>query len=250
MQLVILNSPPDGKGFYARDNGGLSIKYSDMNTVREVVKSKEKIMSLDLNVSGTKLVGAGFNGNVYIWDIYNDFAETVINLSKTGIASVAFAPEGRRIIAGDNNGQIKIIDNGVVIRELPGHTGAIEHIKFNHNGTFMATSSKDFSIRLWNFNQLNFPPIVLSDHDWVWSVAFTPNDEQLFAGINSVKDQIERGEAKTDFSIHAWPTKIETMAGILCGELSRNMTQEEWKIHVAEDIDYEATCKNLPVNKQ
>lgn len=239
---------PDGKGFYARDNGGNSIKFSDMNTAREVVKTKEKIMSLDLNVSGTKLVGAGFKGNVYIWDIYNNFEETVVNISKEGLTAAAFAPEGRRVIVGDANGELKIIDNGLVVRELSGHTSAIEHIRFNHNGTFMATSSKDYSVRLWNFNELSFSPIVLSDHDWVWSVAFTPNDQQLIAGINSVKDGFDRGEQKTEFTIHAWPTQIDNMSGILCGEITRNLSREEWKLLVGEGIDYETTCKNLKAN--
>jgi hypothetical protein len=75
-------------------------------------------------------------------------------------------------------------------------------------------------------------------------VAFSPDDEQLIVGINSVKENI----GSTDYPIHAWPTRIETMSGILCGQVERNMSNEEWEIFVGTDIPKEKTCPNLPDN--
>ena len=34
----------------------------------------------------------------------------------------------------------------------------------------------------------------------------------------------------------------------ICNKLSRNMTQDEWKVYVGEDIDYEETCTDNPFN--
>ncbi|HZY83165.1 MAG TPA: hypothetical protein VFE50_26780, partial [Cyclobacteriaceae bacterium] len=141
---------------------------------------------------------------------------------------------------------IRVVNNGIVTRELSGHTSAIEHIKFNFKGNFMATASKDFSIRLWNFKELSQPPMVLSDHDWVWSVAFTPNDDQLMAGINSVKEEI----GKTNQTIHAWPTNIKSMSDKLCTYTKRNMSAEEWALYVGKDLPYLKTCENLPENNK
>ncbi|NBW38420.1 MAG: High-affnity carbon uptake protein Hat/HatR, partial [Cytophagia bacterium] len=59
----------DGKGFFARDNAGNSIKYSDLNTAKEVIKSTEKINGIVLSKDGKKLAGAGNNGTLYVWDI-------------------------------------------------------------------------------------------------------------------------------------------------------------------------------------
>jgi WD40 repeat protein len=143
------------------------------------------------------------------------------------------------------------VDSGLVVRELSGHTSAIEHIKFNFAGTFMATSSKDFSIRLWEYGKPGVPPMVLSDHDWVWGVAFTPNDEQLMAGINSVKEEIATsGDLKSNYTIHAWPTNIRSMSDKLCGYVKRNMTKEEWDLYVSDDLPYAKTCENLPENNK
>jgi WD40 repeat protein len=243
----------DNKGFYARDNSGHSIRYSDLNTAKEVIAVKEKINYLEMSPDGKKLVGAGNEGNLYVWDVTNNYAETVYKIDNAGrgLTAAAFAPNGREIIVGNIAGLIRIITNGLVTRELSGHTSSIEHIKFNFAGNFMATASKDFSIRLWNYKEIGQPPMVLSDHDWVWGVAFTPNDEQLMAGINSVKEEIgASGNLKRNQTIHAWPTNIPSMSDKLCSYTKRNMTQEEWNLYVGDDLPYLLTCPTLPPNNK
>lgn len=230
---------PDSKGFYARDNEGYSIRYCDLNTAREVMNSKEKIRSIDLSPDGSKLAGAGDagnNGTLYIWDTKtNQVLSTYVN-QRAGLYAVAFGPDGQRLIIGDANGLIKILVGGIVIRELSGHESSIQEIKFNHSGKFMATASRDKTVRLWNLENLKEQPIKLYDHpNWVWSIAFSPDDEQLLAGT---QEQI----------IKSWPTRIETMSGKLCGMVTRNMTKDEWDIFVSEDLDYVNTCESLPRN--
>jgi WD40 repeat protein len=232
---------PDGKGLYARDNSGFSIRYSDLSTAKEVISSKEKIVSLDLNENGTMLAGAGVNGNLYLWDIGKNYSSTTIKMPK-GLSAVKFAPDGRQVVVGDRDGVLYLISNGIPVRTLAGHSSQIEDIDFNHAGSFMATASKDHTVRLWNFKELNQQPILLSDHDWAWSVAFTPDDSQLMVGINTVR-QTATG---VDQTIHAYPTNIDVMKDILCNKVGRNMSQEEWDNFVAKDLDYEKTCENYP----
>nr|HPH47311.1 High-affnity carbon uptake protein Hat/HatR [Chryseolinea sp.] len=244
-----VNFTPDGKGFYARDNSGKSIKFSDLSTSKEVIKAPVKINAIDLSSDGKKLAGAGENGSLYIWDIQNDYAVTEIKDLGRHLTSVTIAPQGRTIVVGDNTGMLKIYDyqTGFVIRNLPGHESSIEDIQFNHAGTFMATASKDKTVRLWNMNRLKEQPIKLSDHrDWVWSVAFTPDDEQLLASVHSSTETIKGVE----HTIHAWPTKIPSMANILCADVKRNMSKDEWETYVGDDLPYEQTCADLPVNNK
>jgi energy-coupling factor transporter ATP-binding protein EcfA2 len=236
---------PDGKGFFARDNAGRSIKYSDLSgPAREIVACKEKITSLDLSNDGKRLAGAGDAGNLYIWDVTNNYSATVKKMPADRLTAVAFTPEGRQIVVGNEGGRVWITDNGLVVRELAGHTSAIEQVKFNHAGNFMATASKDYSVRMWNRNKLNEQPIIVSDHDWVWAITFSPDDEQLMAGIHSVRETV----TGVDQTIHAYPTKVKDMASILCGMVKRNMTREEWDLHVGSDLPYLKTCDALPAN--
>ncbi|HEU5147926.1 MAG TPA: High-affnity carbon uptake protein Hat/HatR [Chryseosolibacter sp.] len=238
---------PDGKGFYARDNSGQSIRYSDLNTAREVIAVKGKISALELSPDGTKLAGAGVNGKLFIWDIRNNYAESSISIPNASLTSVCYAPDSKALVVGTTSGQVLIVENGKISRTLSGHTAGITNIRFNYKGSFMATASKDWSVRLWNYKDLKQQPIVLSDHDWVWNLAFTPDDEQLIAGIQSVK---ETKIGQVDQTIHAWPTKIETMSGLLCSYLTRNISSDEWDIHVGSDLPYEITCPELPAGNK
>lgn len=239
---------PDGKGIFVRDNYGRSIKYSDFKTVREVIKPKEKINSITLSKDGLKLAGAGANGTLYVWSLKNNFQEREIykNPGGAGLTALSYASDNRRIVIGDELGIVRILieDSNVPPRILSGHRAHIEHIVFNNAGTFVATCSRDQTVRLWNWMDLAKQPIVMNDHrDWVWSATFTPDDSQLLVGIHSNTE-------KANETIHAWPTRINAMTGLLCQYVRRNMTAEEWEIFVAKDLQYEITCNKYPANNK
>ena len=238
---------PDGAGVFARDSRGYSIKFSDLSTAgKEGIKSPVKINSIDLSPDGVRLIGAGENGSLFIWNIQNNYAVSEMKNIGEYLTSVSFSPDGKKIITGDSKGVVKVID-GNNIRVLSGHTSAIEQIRFSHSGLFMATASKDKTVRLWNMTLLNQQPTVLSDHqDWVWNVVFTPDDEQLIASVHSAIETIKG----TEHTIHAWPTKIPTMSSILCGFVKRNLNKEEWEQFVGEDLTYETTCAGYPSNNK
>ncbi|MCA4900694.1 MAG: High-affnity carbon uptake protein Hat/HatR [Bacteroidota bacterium] len=250
---------PDGKGFFARSNSGRSIMYSDLTSAKEVIATKEKITSIDLSADGSKLAGVSEEGNLIIWDVKKNFAPTSIRVlsgSENDILALSFNPAGNEVVIGDQNGIVRIINIslGSARRVLTGHTSMIEQIKFSHSGDFMATASKDKTVRLWNMKMLKEQPQVLSNNDWVWSMSFSPDDEQLLAGVHSTTESVTRNvegvnTPTKDFAIHAYPTKLTTMASELCGYAKRNMSQDEWDLFVAEDLPREVTCNNYPLNK-
>jgi WD40 repeat protein len=238
---------PDNNGFFARCNSGKNIMYSDLSTAKVVVNAKEKITSIDLSPDGTKLAGGGVNGNLFVWDVKNNYSVSSYSiLNGRDILTVAYTPKGSDVIIGGENGELRIVNNGIVRRTLSGHSSHIEQIKFSHSGKLMATASKDKSIRLWNMDNLNLQPQVLNDHDWVWSMAYSPDDSQIMAGIHSIIQNI--GPDDVDYTIHAWPTKISAMSSKLCSYINHNMTKEDWEVFIAEDLPYETTCAGLSRN--
>jgi WD40 repeat protein len=225
-------------GAYVREQAGFSIKYTDFTTVREVIKPKEKINTIAMSPDGKRLAGAGASGALYVWDIANNYTEQIIYKNPSDITAVCFAPDNRNIVFGDEEGLVKVVteDSNVPARVLTGHTAHIEQIVFNNAVTFLATTSRDHTVRLWNWKKLSDQPIVLRDQEeWVWSATFSPDDEQLMIGVHSA------GRSKE--TIHVWPTRIATMANSLCKYISRNMTKDEWENFVGSDLPYQQTCQ-------
>lgn len=231
----------DSKGLLALDNGGKSIKYSDLNTVREVVTSTTRLNDIDLSSDGNYLVGAGNNGKVTLYDVKNGYKVSEIYNNGTRLWAVAISPVDNIVAIGDEAGLVKtfrLFTNDAPI-SLIGHISPINDIKFSADRRFIATASKDKTVRLWNRENLNAQPITLSDHPtWVWTIAFSPDNEQILAGTQETV-------------VRAWPTKTETMADKICDKIDRNMDMEEWKIYVGDDPDlkYESTCENISSNK-
>lgn len=239
------------KGAFVRDQSGFSIKFTDFTNVSEVIKPKEKITTISLSPDGRKLAGAGSGGSLFVWDLTNNYAEKVAAKINSPITSVAWAPDNsRRIVFGDNTGQVRIIteDTNLAARVLSGHTAHIEQIVFNNAGNFLATTSRDGRVRLWNWMKLSDNPIVLFDTnlgDWIWSAAFSPDDDQLMVGIHSNSQNPKE-------TIHVYPTKVSTMSNSLCTYIDRNMTKDEWDNFAggSAGIKYDRTCENYPSNNK
>jgi WD40 repeat protein/energy-coupling factor transporter ATP-binding protein EcfA2 len=241
-----LEFTPDSKGAYVRDNAGRSIKFTDFTNTREVISIPGKVNAFVLSADGKTIAGAGDDGVLYTWDTGTFTSKEIFrNPSKVSFTALAYSPAHDKIVVGDERGIVRIVTVATgQVRELTGHRAHIEQVKFNFAGTFVATTSRDKSVRLWNWLELTQQPIVLEDNpDWVWCVTFTPDDEQLLVGVHANSRSSNR-------TIHAWPTNMSTMSGILCNIVKRNMTNDEWETYVAKitDLNKERTCPNLPAN--
>jgi WD40 repeat protein len=241
----------DSRGIFVRDNSGRSIKYSDFASTKEVIASQIKINAINLSPDGNTLAGAGDNGTLYLWDIKNNYVAREYfknpldkNKKTVSLTAVSFAPlPDKRMIIGDERGQVRIISSETSSKLLSGHTAHIEQIKFNNSGKSVVTISRDRSARLWDWSDPNIPAIVMSDNsDWAWCAAFAPDDQQVMVGMHSNPESSRA-------TIHAYPTKVETMAGLLCGYVTRNLTKDEWETRM-QDLPYEKTCENYPENNK
>lgn len=231
---------PDNKGIIALDNGGKSLKYTDLTSTKEVAASAFRLNDIDLSSDGKWLIGAGNNGKVMLYDVNNGYKASEIYDNNTKLWAVAISPADQVVAIGDESGLIKTfrLFSNEPVKSLIGHISPINDIKFSKDRRFIASASKDKTVRLWNRENLNAQPITLSDHPtWVWTVAFSPDDEQILAGTQETV-------------VRAWPTKIESMADKICNQIDRNMNEEEWKTYIGDDPDlkYETTCENFPPN--
>lgn len=215
-----------------------TIRFWDAASGTELNKITEasRVRSIDVSDDKNWLAGGNENGEIVLWNLKNNERKVLAIDENRTIMAVAFSPDGKNLMTGNERGYVKIweVSSGELITTLEGQRARIAEITYSHDGTKVAAASFDGSVQLWDLENLNDDPVTMKDHSsWVYTVAFSPDDQKLIAGC---KDNIVR----------RWPTDSKSMADQMCGYIKRNMSQKEWQRYVAEDIDYLRTCNDLP----
>lgn len=94
--------------------------------------------------------------------------------------SVAFSPEGSRLVSGSYDGSAKVWEAGghALLATLSGHTGIVQTVTFSPQGTLIATGSKDM-LRLWD--TATFQP-VRTIPQFTLKARFSPTGDYLLTG--------------------------------------------------------------------
>ena len=68
-----------------------------------------------------------------------------------GVLSVAYSPDGKRIISGSADETIKIWDanTGECLKTLEGHSNGVISVAFSPDGTKIISGSADTTIKIW-----------------------------------------------------------------------------------------------------
>ncbi|MHA1945665.1 MAG: serine hydrolase [Candidatus Hodarchaeales archaeon] len=153
----------------------------------------DECVLVDFSPDGSLLASASGNTNdtIQIWDISSgSLLQTLDPGDGQGVYSVAFSPTDSSMLvsSGDHTlgssdpahePSIKIwnLTNGEVLESLVGHTNVVYDVEFSHDGTILASSSSDRTIKLWG----DYPSYELSQtDDWPTS---TPEAQ----GLNSTE---------------------------------------------------------------
>src|SRR5262249_62044376 len=112
------------------------------------------------SADGTALAAAagsggipGSGGRVRLWDAATGkVVATLANLAGGTIRSVAFAPDGRTLATGSQDGTARVwnLDTGQPQHTLKGTGTTVNCVAFHPNGKLLAAGCNDGTVRLWD----------------------------------------------------------------------------------------------------
>ena len=113
--------------------------------------------SVSFSPDGKHLAAGGGDGGVLIWDI-TDRDRPAVLLDRRiaeGVAvhNVRYSPTGRVVAVPYDDGTVALIDTTTLdfpVTVLPAHDGAVRTAAFRTDGSVLATTSDDRSVRLWD----------------------------------------------------------------------------------------------------
>lgn len=195
---------------------------------REKVASANDGPSTDMRGSGSshlivsatsrlgQFIASGGDFGVRLWSVARRSAVAVLKapIRETGIAAVAFSPDGLLIAAGSANARtVRLWDvaKGTELAVLQGHTGAVYTVAFSPDGTLLASGSKDKTVRLWNAAQRTEVATLVGHTDYVFAVAFGTDGEVL-------------ASASADTTVRLWDVVQRQEAGVLRGHIDKART--------------------------
>ena len=229
---------PDNSGIVSLGSDG-TISFFDFNRSRLLKQLQNVIATIEIEPGGNFIYGGSSKGQL-IRIAMNDMSEVPIatNRELSKILSLDISKDGKYLAFGSVSGALVLYDlsSNELISELHGHAARVNDLSFSNNGKRLASASWDGTIQIWNMDDLDDLPYYLTENggsgSYAWDLTFSPKDDYLVVGTR-------------DGMIKKWAINNSTMADQICQYISRNMTKEEWRRYVSDEVDYENTCKNV-----
>ena len=137
------------------------------------------------SLDGEKFLrGNGFSEEVFLGKVKTETSVKTFRESDKIIASAAFSPDGKRIIAGCRDKTACLWDSktGNLLLILTGHTSTIRSVAFSPDGKTVLTGSWDKTACLWDSKTGKKLTTFKGHSNLIFSVAFNHTGEKVLTG--------------------------------------------------------------------
>src|SRR5262249_40406487 len=130
--------------------------------------------------------GRSGSRDVQIWN--SETGQEVLTLStgnKEGISSLAFSPDGQRLVGGSWDKMVRgwEVQSGTQVGIFKGHTNAIDSVAYSPDGQHLASASLDGTVKVWQADEQSSQEKHIffgrRTRNFVRGVAFSPDGKRL-----------------------------------------------------------------------
>jgi WD40 repeat protein len=192
----------------------------------------------------------------------------------TEVLSVAFNADGRFLAIGDRD------NNAIVVDAATGKEwrhfklgGWVQALAFSQDGQFLATGDWDNTVRIFDLNRGNEVSRI-SHENLIWTVKFSPDGHHIVTGsqdgtarvfdaatgtevselrlsepvwavqyVNGQTFLVTASVHQPDVELTRHELRAQRLIDDACSRLGRNLTLDEWKQYVGNEIPYHETCR-------
>jgi WD40 repeat protein/energy-coupling factor transporter ATP-binding protein EcfA2 len=233
----------------AAANAHATVRVWDTETRRSVFHMfghDAPVQDVAYNADGSYLASAGEDGRTIVWNMENGSPVYSANPSPeepVAANTVAFSPDGARVITGYNDGVARVWDfaNEGLLFNLIGHASLVFDVAYSPDGRLMATASGDGTAKVWDA-ATGRTLYTLSGHNGaVSAVAFSPDGSQLGTASQDSTARVWNSEAGLDvlvLSRHRRPVNAVTFSadGDFVATASDDRTAKVWDANTGEVI--------------
>ena len=123
--------------------------------------------------------------HVYVMNPTNGNADYTLPSSPPlpkGERSVAWSPDGKYIVSGDDNHNVYLWDittEQMAYSFRSGHTNQIQSVAWSPNGQYIASGSLDNTVKIWSFVTKKLILTYSHHKNQVWSVGWSPDGQYI-----------------------------------------------------------------------
>lgn len=181
---------PDGRRLAASVASQILIWDTETwDATREPFDYLVRVNGLDWSPNSDRLVIAGEDNSVGIWDPRTDILSNRFTRHQQGVASVAWSPNGNLVASAGRDGNILIWDvargaqDGEALRI--GQFTWINSLSFSSDGRYLVTGDSESNVVVWDVARRSIIDRLSFHDEPVQMVAFSPRPGQvLFASVS------------------------------------------------------------------